>query len=691
MPDLLSYRLVDNVAVVTIDSPPVNALSHAVRVAIMDGMQRAYADLSAKAIVLHCGGRTFFAGADISEFGKEMKPPFLNEVLSSIEEGPKPAIAAIHGTALGGGFELALHCHYRIAVPSARMGLPEVALGLLPGAGGTQRLPRIVGAAVALDLITSGRQISAKQGLDFGVLDALAGETRLVDDAIGFAQQIIVSKAPMVRVRDREDKIKADRGDQKLFDDFRKAHAREFRGFKAPENIIKCVEAAVNLPFDEGSKRERELFLELLPSPESRAQRYYFFAERQTAKIPDIPADTPTREIRKVGVIGAGTMGGGIAMNFLNIGVPVALIEQSEEALNRGLSVIRRNYETSAKKGKMTQADVEKRMGLISPSTDMGHLGDVDLVIEAVFETMPIKKEVFGRLDQIVRKGAILASNTSYLNIDEIASATTRPADVIGMHFFSPANVMPLLEVVRGKASAKDAVNTAMALAKKIAKTPVLSRVGPGFIANRVMSPRGRAANDMVLEGVSPADIDRVIYDYGFAMGPFQMMDLVGLDVIGRDSNVKTVASELVRRDRLGQKKNGGYYDYDAKRKATGLSPVALDIIREVAAERGVRQEPADDAEILARLLYPVVSEGAKALAEGIALRASDIDVACIKGYNWPVYRGGPMFWADAVGLPKIVAKLDEYAKRHGDSWAPPHLLRELAANGGKLHEYAQA
>ncbi|NWG71705.1 MAG: enoyl-CoA hydratase/isomerase family protein [Parvularculaceae bacterium] len=685
MSEILNYSVENDVAVATIDSPPVNALSHAVRSAVVEGVTRAGADPKAKAVVIRCGGRTFFAGADISEFGKEIRTPTLHDVLEAIEACAKPVVAAIHGTALGGGLELALCCHYRVAVPSAKVGLPEVALGLLPGAGGTQRLPRIVGAAAALDMITSGKPIGAQQALETGVVDALVGETSLRADAIAFAQKLIDTKAPLKRVRDRDEKIKADRGNTKLFDEFRKAHAREFRGFKAPESIIKCIEAAVNLPFNEGMKRERDLFLELLASKESAAQRYVFFAERQTAKIPDIPADAPVRDVKRVGVIGAGTMGGGIAMNFLNIGVPVTLIEQNEEALQRGVSVIRGNYETSAKKGKIKPDDVEKRMQLIAPSTDMSALAQTDLVIEAVYETMSIKKEVFGKLDGIARKGAILASNTSYLSIDEIAAATTRPEDVIGMHFFSPANVMPLLEVVRGRKSAKDAVSTAMTLAKKIGKTAVLSRVGPGFIANRVMSVRGREANAMVLEGVSPADIDRVIYDYGFAMGPFQMMDLVGLDVIGRDSNVKTVASELVRAGRLGQKKGGGYYDYDENRKPTGLSPVALKIIRDVAAERGVPQRRADDAEILARLLYPVVNEGAKVLAEGVALRGSDIDIACIKGYNWPVYRGGPMHWADAVGLGDIVSKLKEFEKRLGEAFAPAPLLEKLAKEGGRL------
>jgi len=690
MPDVLTYAVENGVAIATIDSPPVNALSIQVRRALTEGVGRAVSDAGAKAIVLICGGRTFFAGADISEFGKPMETPSLLDVLRDIEESPKPVVAAIHGTALGGGLELALHCHYRVAVPSAKVGLPEVNIGLLPGGGGTQRLTRIVGVPIALDLITSGRHVGAKQALEYGVIDALAGETTLRADAIAFAKKLVDTKAPLLRVRDRDDKVALHRNKPEVFAEFRKANAKAFRGFKAPENIIKSIEAAVNLPFDQGMSRERELFQELYATTEAGAQRYVFFAERQAAKIPDIPSDAPAREVKKVGVIGAGTMGGGITMNFLNIGVPVTLVEQNEEALDRGVSVIRKNYEATAKKGRMSEADLEKRMSLIAPTTDYGALAGADLIIEAVFETMPIKREVFAKVDKIAKRGAILATNTSYLNIDEIASATGRPQDVIGMHFFSPANVMPLLEIVRGRESAKDAVNTAMTLAKKIGKTMVLSRVGPGFIANLVMTVRGRQANAMALEGVSPADIDRVIYDYGFPMGPFRMMDLVGLDVIGRDSNVRTVASELVRRGRLGQKQNGGYYDYDENRNAT-LSPVALEIIREVAEEKGVMPVPANDDDIIARLLYPVVNEGAKALDEKIAIRGSDVDVACIKGYNWPAYRGGPMFWADTVGLPKVVARLKEFETRYGDAFAPSPLLERLAKSGGKLSEVQNA
>ncbi len=687
MSEVMKFDVEDGIGVITIDSPPVNALGVNTRRGIAEGLDKAWADKSVKAIVLICAGRTFFAGADISEFGKPPQPPSLPELLEYLETSPVPIVAAIHGTALGGGLETALHCHYRIATPSAKAGLPEVHLGLLPGAGGTQRLPRIIGVPAALEIITSGRHAPAKEALELGVFDALSEEGNLRGDAIAFARKIVAENAPLVRVRDRQDLVEEHRGNTKIFEDFRKKNARRFRGFNAPESIIKCIEAAANLPYEDGVKEERRLFTELHDGVQSQAQRYVFFAERQTSKIPDVPKDTPTRNVKSIGVIGAGTMGGGIAMNFLNTGAPVVLVEQTQEALDRGISVIRRNYENSAKRGRLTAEQVGQRMSLITPSTDYQDLGASDLIIEAVFETMEIKKDVFGKIDQIAKDGAILASNTSYLDLDEIAASTNRPEDVIGLHFFSPANVMPLLEIVRGKKTGKDLINTAMKLAKKIGKTPVLSRVCHGFIANRVMTVRGVQADAMILEGVSPEEIDRVIYEYGFAMGPFRMRDLVGLDVIGRGSNEKTVASELVARDRLGQKKNGGYYDYDENRNAT-LSPIAMDIIREVAADKGIKQAPnATEEDIVARLLYPVVNEGARILDEGVAIRGSDIDIACIKGYNWPVYRGGPMFWADTVGLDRIVSKLNGLAEAYGDAFAPSPFLVKLAKEGKRLSE----
>ncbi len=685
MSNVSTFTITNGVGVIEINSPPVNALSIHVRKAIVAGLEQAWSNDDVHAIVIICEGRTFFAGADIKEFGKPPMSPGLSEVLQTMEEGDKPVIAAIHGTALGGGLELALHCNFRVAVSSAKLGLPEVKLGILPGAGGTQRLPRLVGVPVALDLITSGRPITAHQALEYGVLDFVT-DGNLRDDAIAFARRVVDENMPVKRVRDRQDMVDPYKGNQEIFDAFRKKNARKFRGFAAPENIIKAVQAAVELPYDEGKLRERELFSELQGTNSANAQRYVFFSERAVNKVPDVAKDTPVRHIANVGVIGAGTMGGGIAMNFLNIGLPVTLVEQTDEALQRGLSVIRRNYENSAKRGRITSAQVEERMALISPTTDYDDLSKTDLIIEAVFETMPIKKDVFGKLDKIAKPGAILASNTSYLDIDEIASVTSRPEEVVGLHFFSPANVMKLLEVVRGEKTQKDIINTSMKLAGKIAKTPVLSKVGYGFIANRVMSVRRTHSTMLALQGNSPVDIDRILYDYGFAMGPFQVLDLVGLDVLGRGSDEITYWGEMVKRGRLGQKNKMGTYDYDDNRNRT-LSPIATEVLKEVAAHYDIAPYTADDAEILSRQIYPIINEGAKVLAEGIALRASDIDIACIKGYNWPVYRGGPMFWADTIGLEKIVAKLKEFEAQFGNEFTPSPLLEKLATEGGRLSD----
>ena len=683
MTDVATWAVEDAVGILTIYSPPVNALGLAVRKGLSDGIAALNADPAVQAIVLICGGRTFFAGADIAEFGKPFLVPTLIDVLAELEASAKPVVAAIHGTALGGGLETALVCGYRIAVPSAKFGLPEVKLGLLPGAGGTQRLPRLVGPAVALDMMVSGSPIGAARAVELGIVDRLAGEGRLREDATAFARSIVGQ--PVVLVRDRQDRVDPYRGKPELFAEFRKKNAPAFRGFKAPENIVRAIEAAVALPFDQGIARERALFEELESSIESQAQRYAFFAERNTSKIPDVPSATRTLEVNTVGVIGAGTMGGGIAMNFLNAGIPVTLVEMSQEALDRGIGVIRRNYENSAKRGRLTQAQVDQRLALIRPTLDLTALAEVDLVIEAVFEEMAVKKEIFARLDGIAKPGAILASNTSFLDLDEIAAATSRPEWVIGMHFFSPANVMRLLEVVRGRMTSNEVIATAMKLAKRIDKVPVLSRVCWGFIANRIMVQRDRQADVLVLEGPTPQEIDRAIYDYGFAMGPFQMIDLVGLDVINREVKERTVAGDLVKLDRLGQKKNGGYYDYDDNRKATP-SPVAAEIIAEFARFKGVESKGAQTPdEIVCRLLYPVVNEGAKLLEEGIALRASDIDMAAILGYNWPVYTGGPMFWADMVGLSQIVAKLKWYEAQFGERFKPAALLEKLAAEGGSF------
>ncbi|WP_375398593.1 3-hydroxyacyl-CoA dehydrogenase NAD-binding domain-containing protein [uncultured Sphingomonas sp.] len=676
MSEVGTYTVEDGgIGVVAIDHPPVNALGIVTRRAIDAGCRKFADDDAVKAIVLICGGRTFIAGADIAEFDHPPIAPTIHQLFDLIEAIDKPIVAAIHGTALGAGLELALICNYRIAVPSARVGLPEVSLGLLPGAGGTQRLPRIVGVERALELMISGAPVPATKALELGIIDVLAEEGGLREDAVALARTVIGKPAP--RVRDRQDMVAPARGHPEIYADFLQKNARAFRGFKAPGNIVKAVEAAAEIEdFDAGMAREAELFAELLASPESAAQRYYFFAERETAKIPDIPRSTPTVAIDTVGVIGGGAMSGGIAMSFLDAGIAVTLVEASREALDRGLAVIREKYQNSAQKGRMTPAQVDRRLALITPALDLAALAEADLIVEAVVEEESAKKEVFARLDAVARPGAILASNTSFLDLDAIASATGRPDRVVGLHFFPPANVMRLVEVVRGARTSAEVVATAMALAKKLGKVPVLSRVCAGFIANRIMGERGRQADRLVLQGLTPHEIDRAIQDFGFAMGPFQMMDLVGLDVPGRGDTERTVAGDLVKADRLGQKRNGGYYDYDDQGAAMP-SPVAARIIADVARARGIAAAGQVSSEqIVARLLYPVVNEGAKVLEEHVAIRASDIDVAAILGYNWPVFTGGPMFWADMIGLRKVVDGLA------AQDIEPAKLLVDTAARG---------
>ncbi len=676
------------VAVLTLNSPPVNALSAAVREGILNGVRTAIENPAVKAVVLICDGKTFIAGADITEFGKPPRGPSLKEAQDTIENASKPVIAAIHGTALGGGLEVALCCHYRVAVPSAKCGLPEVNLGLLPGAGGTQRLPRIVGAAKALEMMTSGQHVGARQCLEMGLIDEIVPEGELRAGAIAMARRLVAENRPLKKVRDLNDKMVAARTNPALFADFRKANARKFRGFLAPEYNIRCIEAAVNLPFDEGMKVERQLFLELMQGTQSAAQRYVFFAERQVWKIPDVADDIALIPIKKVGMIGAGTMGGGIAMNFVNVGIPVTLVETRQDALDRGLAVVRRNYETTAKRGRLTMEEVEKRMSLLSGSLSLESPADCDLVIEAVFENMAVKKEVFAKLDAIVKQGAILATNTSALNVNEIATAVERPEAVVGMHFFSPANVMRLLEVVRGDKTSKEVLATAMQIGKKIGKIGAVSGVCPGFIGNRILRARSLQAQAMLNEGAMPWDIDKVLYDFGMPMGPFAMSDLAGLDIgwAKETSTSSTIREVLCEMDRRGQKTGAGYYDYDEQRTAKP-SPVTEKLIREFAAKAGNTPRTITEDEILERCTYPMINEGARILEEKIALRASDIDIVWINGYGWPVYRGGPMFYADTVGLAKVVAKLKEYAPRLGPEFVLSPLLERLAAEGKRLQD----
>jgi 3-hydroxyacyl-CoA dehydrogenase len=686
--EVTDLALEGDIAVLTLNSPPVNALSAPVRDGIFKGMGEASANPAVRAIVLICQGQTFIAGADISEFGKPPKGASLFDAQAAIENARVPVIAAIHGTALGGGLEVALTCHYRVAVPSAKCGLPEVKLGLLPGAGGTQRLPRIVGAERALEMVTSGEHVGAKASAAMGLVDELVEEGKLREGALAFARKVIDEKRPLKRVRDLNDKMEAARGKPEIFAAFRKANARKFRGFEAPEANIKCVEAAVNLPFEDGLKEERRLFMGLMTGNQSAAQRYVFFAERAVWKVPDVPAETKTIPVQKVGVIGAGTMGGGIAMNFLNAGIPVTIVEQKQEALDRGLAVIRKNYETTAKRGRLTMDDVEKRMAMLTGSLSLDDLADRDLVVEAVFEDMGIKKDVFGRLDRIVKQGAILATNTSYLNVDEIASATKRPESVIGWHFFSPANVMRLLELVRGDKTSKEVIATSLQMARKIGKIAALVGVCPGFVGNRMLAQRQREAQKLILEGAMPWDIDRVLYDFGFPMGPFAMSDLAGLDIgwFKEKSTSSTIREILCEMDRRGQKTGAGFYDYDAERNAKP-SPVVEKIIRDFAAKKGINQRTISDQEIIERCIYPMINEGAKILEEGKAIRASDIDIVWINGYGWPVYRGGPMFYGDTIGLDKVLAKMKEFERQMGADFTPSKLLEKMVAEKKRFQD----
>ena len=679
--EVTSLEIKDSVAVLTLNSPPVNALSANVREGLNNGVSAAIEDDSVKSIVIICEGRTFIAGADITEFGQAPKGPSLYDVQDMIENSPKPVIAAIHGTALGGGLEVALTCHYRIAVPSAKCGLPEVNLGLLPGAGGTQRLPRIVGAQKALVMMTSGEHVPASQCHEMGLVDEMAEEGALESDAIKFANQIVSEGKPLVKVRDADEKIKSDRGNDALFADFRKSILRKTRGFLAPEYNIQCIEAAVNLPFEEGMKVEQELFVKLMSGSQSAAQRYMFFAQRQVTKIPDIEKETPLKEINSVGVIGAGTMGGGISMNFANAGIPVTIVEQSQERLDKGIGIIRKNYENTAAKGRISSEQVEERMALIDGQTSIDSLNSQDLIIEAVFENMDLKKDIFKQLDTICKEGAILASNTSALDVNEIADVTNRPEDVIGLHFFSPANVMKLLEIVRGDKTSKSVVASSLAVAKRIQKIAAVVGVCPGFVGNRILAQRQREANKLILEGALPWDIDDALFDFGFPMGPFAMSDLAGLDIgwNKETSNGETLRDVLCEAGRLGQKSGKGFYVYDENRNKSP-DPEVEALIRKFGEERQIQMRDISKEEILERCLYPMINEGFKILEEGMAIRASDIDIVWTNGYGWPVYEGGPMFYGNLVGYDKVLSWLQNAEKELGPEFKPSAYLEKVVS-----------
>ena len=676
--EVTNLNINDNVAILTLNSPPVNALSANVREGLDKGIKEAIANSNVDAIVLICDGRTFIAGADISEFGKEPKGPSLFEVQEELENSSKPIIAAIHGTALGGGLEVALTCHYRIAVPSAKCGLPEVSLGLLPGAGGTQRLPRLVGVEQALKMVTSGIHLSADKCLKSGLIDKLATENHLLEDSISFAKEIVSENKPLKKVREIDEKVTAARGNDQLFNDFRNSISRKTRGFLAPEYNIQCIEAAVNKPFDEGIKVERDLFLKLVTGNQSAAQRYFFFSQRQVAKIPDIPKETEKLPIKDVGIIGAGTMGGGIAMNFANAGIPVTIIEQSQEILDKGIGIIRKNYENTASKGRISIDDVEKRMNLINGDVSINSLAEKDLIIEAVFENMDLKKEIFSKLNNIAKKGAILATNTSGLDINEIASTTDSPENVIGLHFFSPANVMKLLEVVRGEKTSNEVIATSMTMAKSIGKVAALVGVCPGFVGNRILAQRQREANKLILEGALPWDIDDALFEFGFPMGPFAMSDLAGLDIGWNKENSRgeTIREKLCENDRFGQKSGKGFYIYDENRKKSP-DPEVEELIISFAQEKQIKRRSISKEEIIERCLYPMINEGFKILEEGMAIRASDIDIIWINGYGWPVYEGGPMFYGNLIGFEKILEWLKKMEEEYGNDFTPsPYLER---------------
>ncbi|TAJ91766.1 MAG: 3-hydroxyacyl-CoA dehydrogenase [Gammaproteobacteria bacterium] len=696
MSDVVSFERVGNIGVITIDNPPVNAMSFAVRKGLWEILDEFLADPGIAAGILICAGRTFIAGADITEFDKPPEDPWLPKVLLRIEASPKPVVAALHGTALGGGFETALACHYRCALNSASMGLPEVNLGLLPGAGGTQRLPRLTGIPKALEMILSGKPMTAAEGKASGVIDEII-EGDLRAGAIAAARKLVEQKAPVRRLselRVNTSDLPAD-----FFQQARAKLAKEARGFFSPLRIVECLEAAAQKPFPEALELETRLFNECKASPHSRAQRYLFFAERTITKIPDIPKDIPLRDIKQVGIIGAGTMGTGIAINFLNAGIPVIQLEMNEEALDRGVARIRKTYQDYVDKGRLKAEVLEQRMALHTKALAYEALAGADLVIEAVFEDMKVKREVFTRLDQVCKPGAILATNTSSLDVDAIAAVTRRPEDVIGLHFFAPANIMVLLEIVRGAKTAKDVVATSMALAKRIKKTAVLVGVCFGFVGNRVYFPYIREADLMLLEGVAPERIDKLAYDWGMAMGPLSVVDLSGIDVFHsalmewKDRPADPAAFRMLgllrEQGRLGQKTSAGYFKYDGRKPLP--DPVVADLARQEAQRLGIARREIGDTEVIERLLYSMVNEGARVLEEGIALRSCDIDVVFTSGYGMPRYRGGPMIYADMIGLGNVLEATRKYRDRYGDRyWTPAPLLEQLVREGRTFEQWSQ-
>ncbi|HEX4152492.1 MAG TPA: 3-hydroxyacyl-CoA dehydrogenase NAD-binding domain-containing protein [Steroidobacteraceae bacterium] len=682
------------VAVIMLDNPPVNALGLRVRRGLAEGLERAAADPSVKAVVLTGAGTTFCGGADVSEFGQPamLGSPHLSDLCDMLESFGKPVVAALNGTALGGGLELAMCCHYRVALSVAQVGLPEVKLGILPGAGGTQRLPRLVGPERALNMIVSGTPLAARELANSGLFDQVT-EADVVAAAIAFAEHAVETNMPLKKARDIGIKFP---NAEAFFDFARGAIAPLAKNYPAPARCIDAVEAAVLKPFDEGMKVERSAFTELLMSDESKALRHVFFAIRAASKVPDVPPETPPRPIRSVAIIGAGTMGGGIAMNFANAGLPVAVLETSQAALDKGLGVIRKNYESTLKKGRLSQTDFDKRIGLIKGTLSYEDLGQADLVIEAVFEDMQVKKQVFEKLDAKAKPGAILASNTSTLDLDQIAANTRRPGDVVGLHFFSPANVTKLLEIVRGARTADDVLATSLGLAKQIKKIGVVSGVCDGFIGNRMLNAYFRQMDFLLDAGVQPPKIDKALEAFGFAMGPFRVADLAGNDIgwaIRKrlyaehpDRPFSRIPDRICELGRFGQKTGAGWYDYKPGERNALPSEVVTKIVQEESARVGLPRRQVRDEEIVERALYALINEGARILEEGIAQRSSDIDVVYVAGYGFPDFRGGPMFYADTVGLPTILRAMRGFAKGYQpDAWRPAPLLEKLAAGNGSF------
>jgi 3-hydroxyacyl-CoA dehydrogenase len=701
MTDLIQLTKENDIAVITINNPPVNALSPGVPEGISESLDQIAQDDGIKAVVLIGGGRTFIAGADIKEFGKmtsgKPRGAGLLPFLLKIEDSQKPVIVAIHGTAFGGGLEVAMACHYRVAVSGAQVGQPEVKLGIIPGAAGTQRLPRLAGVAKAVEMCTTGNPIKATDALQFGIVDRII-EGDLLSGAIAFAREVAAKPAP--KTRERNEKLGTPADNTPIFSAARETVAKKQRGLLAPVAAITAIEAATTLPFAEGCQVEQKLFTECLFSDQSKALIHVFFSEREASKIPDVPKDTPLIPIKSAAVVGAGTMGGGIAMVLANAGIPVLLKEADQAALNRGLATIQSNYANSVKRGRFTQQDADERFKRITPTLSYDDFAKADLVIEAVFEGMALKKEVFKELDRVCKPGAILASNTSTLNIDEIASATSRPASVIGTHFFSPANVMRLLEIVRGKSTSKEVLATCMQLSKTLGKVGVLVGNCRGFVGNRMFGPYRREAQFLVEEGASIAAVDKALADFGMAMGPLATGDLAGLDVGWRirkeyrhleKSGIRQplVEDSLCELGRFGQKTGAGWYKYDDQRRATP-DPAVDDLIRKWVTEAKIPQREISPAEIVDRCIYALVNEGARILEEGYALRASDIDIIYLNGYGFPAYRGGPMWYADTVGLKNVLARISEFHRQHFEIWQPAPLLARLADQGKTFAQFGK-